>query len=776
MIPAFYRMAKRIPLKARLGIIFVLTILLLPHLPGLSIREEISSSKSVYDRDNNLLRLTLSDDEKYRLWIPFKDIPVDLIRAAVLKEDRYFWCHPGVNPVAIVKAFFSTYISRNRMIGGSTITMQLVRIKYKMKTRTVWGKLHQILRAIQYEAFYTKKEIMEAYLDLAPYGGNVEGVGAASLIYFSKEAERLTLPEILALTVIPQNPSQIGQESVETARLRLLDKWIEEYPEDAPKKPLFAVPPEFLNAKELPFLAPHFVENILKRDMRNVNITTTLNMKYQKMIELQVKDYVERKKELGIHNAAAMLVDMRDMGVVASVGSADYFNSEISGQVNGTTAKRSPGSAVKPFMYALAVDQGLIHSMTMLKDSPFGIGGFNPENFDGEFHGPLSVHDALIQSRNVPAVEVAAQLNDPDLYGFMKSAGIDLQEKREYYGMSLVLGGAEVTMEDLVRMYAMYANEGIMKPLRYLKGEKQAEGVRLLSREACYLILDILKDNPRPDLRYKISWTKDPMNVYWKTGTSYSFKDAWAVGIFGHYILAVWIGNFNGVGNPSFVGIRAAAPLFFKIVDAVKTAEPDLYFPGWIDRLDIEKVKVCAASGQIPNQYCPKTVTTLFIPGKSPIKKCEIHRAIPIDIKTGLRVSDEGLPGARMEVYEFWPSDLLKIFRMAGIPRRTPPPFHPAYRKENTGSGGLPPKITSPQAGLIYHYRLKDSKSNGISLAAVSDADVQELCWFANKQYLGKVSRDKSLFWEPKPGIYVVRVVDDYGRSDSISITVHAIN
>ena len=767
---------RKIPLKLRLAIFFIFTILLLPHIFNYSIRKGIPSSQAVYDRNGKLLRLSLADDEKYRFWVPLSKMPTDLITATLLKEDKYFWFHPGLNPISLVKAFNSTYIKKNKKIGASTITMQLVRIKYHMETDTILGKLKQISMAIFYDLIYTKKEILELYLNLAPYGGNIEGVGAASLIYFSKDVKNLILPEIMILVVMPQNPSAIGTYKIENERLKLFANWIKKYPANIYRKDVYRTRLILNKQSDLPFLAPHFVDSIVQEYPNKIELYTTLDLKLQQLIETQIKNYIEQKTEIGIHNAAAILVDANTMEVLASIGSVNYLSKNIQGQVKGTKAKRSPGSTIKPFMYALAIDQGLIHQKSILKDSPFGIGGFTPDNFDGEFHGPLTVENALIQSRNVPAVQVSVQLQNPDLYDFLKNANIDLPQPREYYGMALVLGSAEMTMEDLIKLYAMLDNEGIIRPLRYLSTDRVEDGHRLLSRESCFIIKDILKKNPRMDQHYQAEWTKYQLPVYWKTGTSFGFKDAWAVGFFGPYVLAVWIGNFNGVGNPSFVGIKASAPLFFQIIDAIKAIQPDLEQIPIYEALDLEKVKVCATSGQIPNNYCSNLVNTWFIPGCSPIKKCEIHRAIPIDIKTGLRVTEDREKGVRLEVFEFWPSDILKIFRMAGIPRKVPPPFHPSCSPDEKGYYGLPPKITSPQRGLVYHYRIKTQLNDSITLSAVSDADVLSLCWFANKQYLGKVLRDKIMLWKPNPGRYVVRVVDDQGRSDSSDIIVQAIN
>ena len=470
-----------------------------------------------------------------------------------------------------------------------------------------------------------------------------------------------------------------------------------------------------------------------------------------------------------------MLVDYRSMEVRALLGSADFFDNTIQGQVNGTRARRSPGSTLKPFIYALGMDQGLIHPLTMLKDAPTRFGGFNPENFDREFAGPVSVHDALIRSRNLPAVQIALRLHQPSLYGFMKQAQVGLTRSEDYYGLALALGGAEVSMEELVQMYATLANGGQWHPLRYVQDNSKDAGARLLSAEASFLVLDILKDNPRPAQGYRGEWTREDFPVYWKTGTSYGFRDAWSVGIFGPYVLAVWTGNFDGSGNPALVGVEAAAPLLFEIIDALRAEGPPLtpFYPA--PPPDLTQVQVCAVSGQIPGRHCPHTVSTWYQPGVSPITVCDIHRAISIDTRTGQRACRPGASGTRTEVFEYWPSDLLRLFRQAGIPRRTPPAENTHCPLEVRASRGNPPQITSPQTGLVYSYRAGEMKPAPLTFSAVTDADVHAVYWFLDERFVGRSDGSQPLFWPPRPGKFMLRAVDDQGRSDVRPISVQII-
>ena len=355
----------------------------------------IPSSTAVFDEHGRLLRLTLASDQQYRLWTPLNEAPKEFVDALLLHEDQHFYRHAGFNPAALVRAAFSSYSGGPHM-GGSTITMQLARLMYGLNTRSVGGKLQQIVRAVQLEMCYSKREILEAHINLMPYGGNIQGVGAASLIYFDKPAARLDIAESLALVLIPQSPARrapSGREGEElrSARQRLFARWVEEHPQAADSADHVAVALQFGSMRELPFGAPHFTNYVLQVASAPTLvgaphvIRTTLDSRLQSLIERVLANYIRERSSTGVHNATAMLVDYRDMSVRAMIGSADFNSAAIDGQVNGTLAKRSPGSALKPFIYALAIDQGLIHPLTVLKDAPTSFGPYSPENFDGRF-------------------------------------------------------------------------------------------------------------------------------------------------------------------------------------------------------------------------------------------------------------------------------------------------------------------------------------------------------------------------------------------------------
>lgn len=765
-----------------------------PHPP---LSAKVPQSSAVYDADGRLLRLVLSGDDKYRLWLPLAQMPPQLIEAVQLQEDQWFRWHPGFNPLSLLRGAYQSYIARGPLQGGSTLTMQLARLIHRLNTRTPGGKLLQMARALQLELFYSKDAILEAYLNLAPYGGNIEGVGAASLIYFAKPVAQLSLPEVLALAVLPQDPSRrlrstlaggdggsrVLGDSLLAARARLYQRWRAIHGSDDSSDALLSLPLSLRAPSALPFAAPHAVDQLLRDARRGgalpARLDSTLDLRLQRTLERQVEGFLQGQRERGIDNAAALLLDSRDMAVKALVGSADYFDAGIAGQVNGTDAKRSPGSTLKPFVYALGIDQGVLHPRTVLRDVPSAFGPFSPENFDGRFLGPVNATEALIRSRNIPAVQVAAQLAAPNLYGFLKAAGISRMASERHYGLALVLGGGEVTMQELARLYAMLAHRGVLRPLRFRADAPQAKGVRLLSDEASFMVMDMLRHNPRPDdgvLGQGARVGRRGLPVAWKTGTSWAFRDAWTAGVFGPYVLVVWSGHFDGSGNPALIGREVAAPLFFRIIDAIAAQDASLAEPAWTLPTNVKKVEICLASGDLPNADCPQRGDTWFIPGKSPIRVSTVHRALMLDTRSGALACPPYDPRyTRREVFEYWPSDLAKVFAQAGMPRRKPPAD--ADCGAVAASDGDPPRIDSPLRGVTYALRRSQPERNRIALSASADAAVQRLYWFADDVYLGQVTPGETLFWQaPHAGTYSLRAVDDHGRVDARALKVQVLD
>lgn len=724
-------------------------------------------SRIVRDRHGTVIHISAAADGRYRLETSLADISPRMVSATLEKEDRWFRWHPGVNPFAVIRSAWGM-VTGHPVGGASTLSMQVARLRWNLQTRGLGGKLEQMARAIQLERHYSKDQILEAYFNLAPYGGNVEGIGAASRLWCGKAANELSDREAFALGIIPQSPATRhpgrtnDQARIATAQARLIAGLPDA--EALRNDPLAAsftlIPPG-----GPPHAAPHFCRRMMNEDPAAV-IDTTLDLPMQAALEQGLSDGLDRTAEKGLNNACVLLVHAPSREILAYVGSGDYHDRAIEGMVDGLNAKRSPGSALKPFIYGLAIEQGLIHPRTLLVDGPMTFGDYNPENFEKEFMGPIPAREALIRSRNIPAVDLARRLKDDGLYDLMKKGGVRLTKPASYYGLSIALGGAGVTPLELARLYAALADDGIARPLVSRPGERPAfSGTPLLTDAARFLVLDMLSGGA--DLGAEYGFARSDPTVAWKTGTSHGFRDAWSVGIKGDYVLLVWMGNFNGRGNNALVARHSAAPLMFDLFSRLHLPDHPRVPPA-----SVGEVEVCALSGCLPGPHCPHLAHSWFVPGVSPIGLCELHREVFIDPVSGARVPwDDGRPGLRREVYEFWPPDLLALFRKAGLPRREPPAPESGTATTDGLDPGAPPQILSPLANRLYLTGTA-SDPDGIQLKAKPAPGVTRLYWFCDQSFLGSSTATAGLPWQPSPGRKKLRVLDDHGRSASIEITV----
>ncbi|MGH2571582.1 MAG: penicillin-binding protein 1C, partial [bacterium] len=598
-------------------------------------------SPQVLARDSTLLRPFLSADEKWRLRA---GAPSPHLVAAVLEhEDRWFFRHPGVNPLAIVRAAYTNLAAGRVVSGASTITMQLARIASPGR-RSFAGKLAQAYRALQYESLYSKEEILAAYLDLAPYGGNIEGIEAASRIYFGKPASELSVGEVALLAVIPQAPARHHPirrpEAARAARDRLIARLEargridERTGREARSLPMPST------AMPMPFRAPHFAEHVVSNAPAPPSgaYVTTIEPAVQAFVESTIGDRVQDLRPLGIGQGAAVVLDWERSELVALAGSAGFSDASFQGQVNGALAPRSPGSTLKPFVYALAIDEGLITLDTMLEDVPTRLGAWHPENFDHEYRGAISAAEALCTSRNVPAVRLARELerSGQGLYRLLADAGVhSLTRPPEHYGLSLVLGGAEVSLLELTNLYATLARGGLHAQVLTLAGAGRPQPrPRLFSAAAASIVLEALTDVTRPELDAVWRSARGSVPVPWKTGTSFGHRDAWSVGIAGTFVVGVWLGNFDGVGAPGLVGLDAAAPVLFELLAGLPRTEPL-----WQrDAPEVAMREICAGSGQPRGPHCPHGREGKYIPGVSPAGTCDVHREILVDTSTGWAV------------------------------------------------------------------------------------------------------------------------------------------
>ena len=744
----------------------------------------IRFSGAYTDCNGRLIGIYLTPDETFRLYKNVAEYPADFIEALLLQEDKRFYLHNGINLGSLYRSFVDTYIKNIRRIGGSTITMQVAKLKYGLYTKSIPGKLKQIFLAMRLELIFSKQDILDAYVNLAPCGKNIEGFETASQYFFNKSIKQLEFSEKLMLCVLPQNPNKrcpapnkIPSDLI-NARIRLFDSWLEKHPEDAELAEFVNMAPYVIC--RFPQSAPHFTRNIeLSRDEKSFYgqakaIKTTLDLTLHEFVKNQLELYVKKNQEIGINNASAVLVDTTNMEIKAYTGSAGFYNDDIQGQVDGVISKRSPGSTLKPFIYALAMEQGIIHYDTMLKDTPSSFNEYTPDNYGNTFMGPIKAWYALTQSRNIPAVNLARQIKDPDLYDFLVQAGITELKEKEHYGLSIVLGSADVSALELCSLYAVFLNNGVQFKINGTfphEPKDEKFGKQLLTPQSAYIVKQMLFQNPSP-YPFRPKDTKG-FEVGYKTGTSIGFRDCWAVGFFGQYVLCVWIGNFDGVGNNAFLGRTAAAPLFFNIADGMISRGYVKYSHNKMPQ-GVTKIKVCAVSGDICNDDCPFQEETYFIPGVSPIAKCKIHRRINIDTRTGYRTDETDKPYVKSVVREYWPSDLMELFKQAGLPRMVPPDYPPESSVHSL-QAGFAPEIMSPLNNTEYVFDLEKPSRNVIILNATADAGTKELFWFSGASFIARTKPGEKYEWRPEPGNYELTVLDDKGRSASRSLSISIV-
>jgi penicillin-binding protein 1C len=531
-------------------------------LPPLPLAQAKQVSTTIVDRNGKLLRAYAMADGRWRLPVDAKkDVDPAYLNLLLAYEDRRFREHHGVDPLALGRAALQL-VSRGHIVsGGSTITMQLARLMEPRRERSVYAKLRQIVRAIQIERELGKDQILNLYLAMAPFGGNLEGVRAASIAYFGKEPKRLSLAESALLVALPQSPETRRLDRYpEAARLgrdRVLARMVEEHRltvEEAAQANAAPVPRV---RKPMPILAPHSADQAIATVKDAPVIKLTLDSSLQKVLEPLARD---RALALGANISVAIIaLDNESGDVLARVGSPDYFDSMRSGQIDMTRAVRSPGSTLKPFIYGLAFEDGFVHPESLIDDRPIRFGAYAPENFDMTFQGTVPVKKALQLSLNVPAIALLDRVGSSRLASRLKQAGGSLVlPKDEAPGLAMGLGGVGVTLQDLAMLYTGFPRLGTTRRLREIIGETDdtREPARLMDRVAAWQVATVLLGTPPPE-------NGVGGRIAFKTGTSYGYRDAWSVGFDGRMTIAVWVGRPDGAPVPGLIGRSAAAPILF---------------------------------------------------------------------------------------------------------------------------------------------------------------------------------------------------------------------
>ncbi len=731
------------------------------------------SSLIVQDRHGKIMRVFLAPDEMWRMRMGSDELSPALIDAVLQYEDRYFRHHPGVNPFSVFRAAWVDLRAGSYLLGASTITMQVARL-IEPRERTILAKFKEVLRALQLELHYSKDDILAFYFDLAPYGGNIVGVKAASYIYFNKPPAALSYGEAALLAALPKSPNTLRPDlqcaNAEKARRNLLQilqsrgRISHRQLEEALSEPIPC------RRTELPFEIPHLSTDLALENPEAVVLETTVDARLQSLCERLLKAGLDPLLSHGIENGAVVVIDNESRDVLALVGSREFDDSEAEGQVNGARAPRSPGSALKPFIYALALDRGLISEKSILFDVPVDYSGYSPENYDGLFNGPVTARGALIRSLNVPAVRLEDAVGVSRFYRLLKDAGVrSLDKNFEHYGLSLILGGGEITLIELTNLYAGLAKGGRFASPRFLLTEEPSPDRQLLSAESAYIVTDILTDLRRPDLPSVWDWSVDMPKVAWKTGTSYGRRDAWSVGFTTHYTVGVWVGNFDGTGVPELVGAEAAAPILFSIITTLEKSRSSTWFeaPDGLDRR-----RVCAASGHICTDLCSSTTGEYYIPGVSPSRFCEVHQTVFVDTSTGYRLcSKSGRNEHTQEIIcEIWPPEVASFLRENGHSIQPVPTLSPECTRIVDNH---PPMIKSPSDGVEYRIRAGiDTEYQKILLKASVSNSTNRIYWFLDEELIHSGSASDRVFIDPTPGYHSLVCIDKEGRSTEVVFSV----
>ncbi len=633
---------------ALLSTLLLLDLIYPPQLP-----KARDTSTLVVARDGTPLRAFADADGVWRHPATPESVSPLYLEALLNYEDRWFWRHPGVNPVALLRAGGQMLTTGEVVSGGSTLTMQVARIldaKRTRHTRTPFRKLRQILRALQLEAHLSKREILILYLERAPFGGNIEGVEAASWAYLGKPASRLSRAEAALLAVLPQSPSkrrpdrhpeaaQAARDKV-LARMADLGVWTRAEVDDARIEPVVS------RQLQSPMIAALLAQRLRSQRPKATRIVSTIDPNLQRTLEERVASYFSTLPERT--SAAMLVVDNTTMEARAYVGSLRFGDRERLGHVDMVRAWRSPGSTLKPFLYGMAIDDGLIHSESLLVDAPQNFGDYRPGNFGETFNGPVGAAQALRLSLNVPVVDLLDRIGPQRFAARVDHAGLALKFPGQAKpNLALILGGTGVRLEDLVGAHAAFNRNGIAGRVRYTPQDPAIDR-RVLSPGAAWIVRDILESNPRPGELEQYDRGTRP-RVAWKTGTSYGFRDAWAVGGTRRYTVGVWVGRPDGTPLPGQYGALTALPLLFEVVDSLPGGARDAA-PA-IPPANVAQIEVCwplglAAEG-LPPSLCQRRFKAWTLDGAVPPTFAERgarlwsagRERFEVDVDSGRRVS-----------------------------------------------------------------------------------------------------------------------------------------
>ncbi|MDB5088016.1 MAG: penicillin-binding protein [Mucilaginibacter sp.] len=753
------------------------------------------TSYVIDDTDGQLLGASIATDGQWR-FPPNAEVPEKFKQCIITFEDKRFMHHPGFDILALGRAIKQNFHSNKVTSGGSTITMQVIRLATKHK-RNIWNKLIEIFMAMRLEVGYSKNEILSLYTSNAPFGSNVIGLDAASWRYFGRSQDKLSWGEMAAMAVLPNSPSLVhpGKNRAVLLKKRnlLLDKLYHQGIIDSTTAALAKFEPVPDRPMPLPQLAPHLLERFKSDHQTNIHGDTRLRTSIKSSLQQQVNEILERHHQVlksnDINNIAAVVLDVETGATLAYAGNiAHPEDPEMESDVDVVDAPRSPGSTLKPMLYASMLHDGLLLPNSLIPDIPTQIAGYHPENFDLGYDGAVPASRALSRSLNVPAVKMLQQFKYERFYDVLQKMGITtLKKPADHYGLSLILGGGESTLWELSGVYADMARvlnhytkyNGKYDPADYHnpvysisteKKKPEFEKSGLLDAGSIYYTFQAMEEVMRPGEEMLWQQFSSSQRVAWKTGTSFGFRDGWAIGITPKYVVGVWVGNTDGEGRPNLTGISTAAPALFEIFRLLPVTRDWFEVPVG----EMVKIKVCHQSGYRAGEYCDDT-DDMWAP-KSGLKApvCPYHQLVHLNADGKWQVTGNCTPPDQI-VNKHWfvlPPSMEYYYKTKNYQYRILPPFRAdCVQAENAA----PMEVIYPKDGAKIYVPLEADGSRGrvIFNAAHRQASVK-IFWHLDDKYVGETKDFHQMALNPPPGKHVLTLVDGNGNTVHIGFEVLA--
>ena len=742
-----------------------------------------SYSTVLEDRYRNLLSASIAADGQWRFPEGAR-VPEKFKDAILLFEDKRFYQHVGVDPLSFGRAIQQNIKAGRVISGGSTISMQVIRLSRKNKNRTILEKAIEIILATRLELRYSKEEILGLYVGHAPFGGNVVGLEAACWRYFGRGSEELSWSEAALLAVLPNNPSLIhlgkNRQRLMEKRNRLLDRLADSGRFDALTLDLAKSEPLPENPLPLPRLATHLLDRTAKEGRAQKTTISTLDYQLQLRTSQIIKDHHQRLRSNQIFNAAALVVDVKSGNVMAYVGNTEA-GQEYNQQVDVVNAPRSTGSILKPFLFAAMLDEGKMLQHALMPDVPTMINGFSPRNFSKDYDGAVAADKALIRSLNIPAVYELRNYRYEKFYGLLKNIGLTtLNQPADHYGLSLILGGADGTLWDITGAYASmartlnnyfehpgknrYERKDFHAPIYYAKKNevevREVEETSWLSAASIYLTFNALKEVYRPGEGSGWKYFSSTKKIAWKTGTSFGFRDGWAVGVNPDYAVGVWVGNADGEGRPGLTGTETAAPIMFDIFSSL---------PGnsWFVQpsSEMERISVCSLSGQRVTELCESMDTVSVTRAGLQTQPCSYHKRIYLSPDLKYRVHSECAVVSEMISAKWFllPPIQEYYFKSRNLSYRPLPP----YRKDCDNPSTLASMdLIYPKPNTkIFVPRELDNQSGRTVFEVAHRNPSTHVYWHLDGNFIGTTVRSHKVAVSPSAGKHILTLIDENGES-----------